>query len=103
MAALKYSGPSLKDLEEIKKYITDDSPLYAKRFVKNIRLKISLLKKYPEISRPVYPERFKNLRQILFNAYRIAYLYAGDVVTVITVHRQSKLLENVQQIKDYKE
>jgi toxin ParE1/3/4 len=103
MAALSYSIPAINDLKEIKNYIAEDSSLYATRFLNNIRAKIATLKKNPTIGRPILAERFSNLRQILFNAYRIVYLYDNEVVTIITVHHQSRLLENVPSIKDYKE
>lgn len=47
--------------------------------------------------------KIRYLRQILFNAYRIVYQFKSDTVTIVTVHHQSRLLENVPQIKDYKE
>ncbi|MEN9549555.1 MAG: hypothetical protein RIR12_2146 [Bacteroidota bacterium] len=103
MAALIYSIPAIHDLKDIKNYIAEDSILYATRFLHTIRAKIATLKKNPELGRPILAERFANLRQILFNAYRIVYLYENNVVTIITVHHQSRLLENVPQIKDYKE
>lgn len=103
MATLIYSNFSLRDIESIKEFISADSVLNANRFIKNIRERITLLKKYPEIGAPVYPERFKNLRKLLFKSYRIIYQYADDKVTIITVHHQSLLIENIQAIKEYKE
>lgn len=73
MASLKYSLPSLKELEEIKKFIAEDSELYARRFIQSIRLKITILKNYPEIGKPVFQDRFSHLRQILYQFYRIIY------------------------------
>ena len=103
MASLKYSVPAIKDLEEIRNYIAEDSRLYAKRFIHNIRAKIAVLKKHPEIGKPLFTGRFDNLRQILFYAYRRVYQFKSDTVIIVTVHHQSRLLENVPQIKDYKE
>jgi plasmid stabilization system protein ParE len=103
MAALIYSKPSLKDIENIKNFISADSVANAHRFIKIIRTRITILKKYPGIGKPVYPEKYKNLRQLLYKSYRIIYQYMDDKVTIITVHHQSRLLENVPAIKDYKE
>jgi toxin ParE1/3/4 len=102
MVTLRYSAPSIKDLENIKNYISLDSPLYAKRFILQIRYRVGILKQHPEIGKPVYPERFTNLRQLIFKAYRIIYQYEKSTVTIITVHHQARLLENISQIENYK-
>jgi toxin ParE1/3/4 len=103
MVALIYSNSSLRDIENIKEFISNDSVSSANRFIKSIRERITLLKQHPEIGIPVYPERFKNLRRLLFKSYRIIYQYTTDKVIIITVHHQSRLIENVQAIKEYKE
>ena len=103
MATLIYSESSLQDIESIKDFIASDSVSNANRFIKNIREKITLLKQYPEIGSLVYPERFKNLRRILFKSYRIIYQFKEDKVIIITVHHQASLIENIPAIKGYKE
>ncbi len=75
MATLKHSGPSIKELEDIKNFIAEDSELYARRFIQKLRLKITLLKEYPEIGKPLLQDRFQHLRQLLFQSYRIIYQY----------------------------
>jgi len=103
MAKLIYSTPSLKDIESIKNFISADSAANAHRFIKIIRARITILKKYPEIGKPVYPEKYSNLRQLLYKSYRIIYHFSDDEVKIITVHHQSRLIENIQAIKEYKE
>ena len=49
MATLIYSKSSLSDIENIKDFISSDSVSNANGFIKNIRERITLLKKYPEI------------------------------------------------------
>ena len=103
MATLIYSNSSLRDIENIKEFISTGSVSNANHFIKSIRDRISLLKKHPEIGPPVYPERFINLRKLLFKSYRIIYQYMDEKVIIITIHHQSRLIENIQAIKDYKE
>jgi plasmid stabilization system protein ParE len=62
-----------------------------------------VLKKFPESGIPVLPEKFNRLRKLLYKSYRVIYHYLNNQVTIITVHHQSRLLENIPQIKDYKE
>ena len=101
MAALTYSRSSLKDIENIKNFISIDSVANAHRFIKIIRTRIVILKKYPEIGKPFFPEKYKNLRQLLYKSYRIIYQFSDNTVTIITVHHQSRLIENIPAIKDY--
>lgn len=103
MAEIKYSKPSLKDIEEIKDFISHDSVANANRFLLSIRERINILKNYPEIGRPILTDRFKNIRQLLHKSYRIIYHFQDDKITIITVHHQSRLTENITTIKEYKE
>ncbi len=103
MAVVKYSKPSLLDIKDIRDYISKDSSINAKRFIKSIQERVIILEKYPEIGHLVLPERFKNLRQLLHKSYRIVYHFSEDVVTIITIHHQSRLIENISVIKGYEE
>ncbi len=92
-----------KDLKNIKEYIQPDSLDYAEKLVNHIYERVDVLKEYPEIGIPVFPEKFQFLRKILYQSYRVIYHFSGNQVTIITVHHQSRLIENIPQIKEYKE
>ena len=91
------------DLKSIKEYIQMDSHYYAEKLINHIYERADVLKEYPEIGIPVFPERFQFLRKILYQSYRIIYHFSGSQITIITVHHQSRLVENIRAIKDYKE
>jgi addiction module RelE/StbE family toxin len=103
MGIIRYTIPALKDLKDIRDYIAEDSLVNAKRFIEAIREHITRLKNYPEIGSLVFPTRFKDLRQLLHKNYRIVYHYTDEVVTIITIHHQSRLIENITAVKEYKE
>jgi len=67
MVKLEYSLPARNDLKSIHDYIASDSAYYEKRFIKEIRQRIKLLKVHPEQGRIIYPTRYNGIRQILFN------------------------------------
>lgn len=92
-----------KDLKSIKEYIQKDSLHYAEKLIAHLYERADVLQEYPEIGIPVLPEKFKYLRKILYQSYRIIYHFSGGEITIITVHHQSRLIENVQAIKEYKE
>ena len=66
MVKLEYSLPARNDLKSIYNFISFDSEYYAKKFIKEIKDSVRDLKSYPEQGKIVYPERFKELRQIWF-------------------------------------
>ena len=92
-----------KDLKSIREYIQKDSHYYAEKLISHLYERADVLQDYPEIGIPVLPEKFKYLRKVLYKSYRIIYHFSGDQVTIITVHHQSRLIENIQAIKEYKE
>jgi toxin ParE1/3/4 len=101
MVKLQYSKPALADLRAIYLYISNDSPANAKRFILKLKDRIKILKFYPETGREVFPDKFSSLRQVLHKSYRIIYLYENETLTIITVHHQSRLIENMAAIKKY--
>ncbi len=103
MAVITYSKPSLDDLKAIHAYISRDSFVNATRFIESIREHIKTLNTYPEIGSLVFPMKFNNLRQLLHKKYRVVYHFFNETVTIITIHHQSRLVENIKGIKEYKE
>lgn len=101
MVKLQYSKPAVADLRSIFLYISNDSPANAKRFVRQLKERIKIPKSYPEIGREIFPGKFQNLRQVLHKSYRIIYQYEYFVVTIIIIHHQARLIENVAAIKKY--
>ena len=90
MVKLEYSIPARNDLKSIYNFIAFDSGYYAKTFIKEVRDRIKVLKTYPEEGRIIYPTRHKELRQILFKNYCILYVYNNDLVSIVSIHHQSR-------------
>ena len=67
MATLIYSNSSLRDIENIKEFISTGSISNANHFIKSIRDRISLLKKHPEIGTimAMPEERFKHIDSVI--------------------------------------
>ncbi len=90
-----------KDLKNIREYIQKDSHYYAEKLISHLYERADVLQDYPEIGIPVLPEKFKYLRKVLYKSYRIIYHFSGGQVTIITVHHQSGLIENIPSISKY--
>lgn len=89
MGKIYWSITARKCLQEIADYIAIDSPFYAVNFVERILEQTDKLSKFPEIGRLV-PE-FKNddIRELLFQNYRIVYRIKEDQIFIVAVSHAS--------------
>ncbi len=100
MAKIIWSPRSLKDIDEIAKYISKDSFQYAEEQVKQFFIKAKLLEEYPLIGRRVPEVKVFSIRQILCGHYRIIYeIINQQKIGIVTVHHQSRLIENNTAMK----
>ena len=89
MVKLEYTRNAFTDLKSIRNNIAKDSVHFAKLSIIELRNKIEFLKAHPETGLLFYPDKYKNLRQLLFKSYRIIYHFENNKVTIITVYQQS--------------
>ena len=101
MVKLKYSRPALTDLHNTFLYISNDSVVNAQQFVRTIKNRIKILKSYPETGMPLFPQKFTYVRQVLYKSYRVIYMYERDIITILAIQHQSRLIENIEAIKKY--
>ena len=100
MAELIWAPSALKDIDNIASYIAKDSIQAAENLVQLFFEKAEVLVKYPQFGKPVPETNNTSFREILVSRYRIIYEITGDnVVHIITVHHQSRLLKNNPHIK----
>ena len=91
MTDLIWSPESLRDLESIRTYIAEDSPLYADLVVRRIVAAVERLRTFPESGR-VVPERdAPDIREVIVEPYRVVYRLRSDLVEIATVFRASRL------------
>jgi toxin ParE1/3/4 len=95
MVKLEYTKTAFTDLKSIRKSIAEDSVHYAKLSIIELRNKIEVLKVNPETGKLIYPDKYQHLRQLLHKSYYIIYYFENNKVTIITVHHQSRLHENM--------
>lgn len=101
MVKLIYTKPAITDLKNIFHYISIDSEFNAHHFTNQLRERVKTLKTYPEKGRPLFPDKFPGIRQVLFKSYRIIYEYTGSSVIIHVITHQSRLLSNIEAIKPY--
>lgn len=94
---IEWSARSRTDLRELKKYIGQDSPHYARRFIARIIASVEKLADFPDVGRKV-PEAEENndVRELIFQGYRIIYLHQADHIYIVTVIHGSRDLTGME-------
>ena len=88
MAKLNWTRESEIWLKDIYNYIAADDPEAAAQTVINIYEKAQLLKDHPRIGYRYEPEQTREVRILLYDHYRIAYLIkpGGDIDVIGIFH-----------------
>ena len=80
-----WSESAIEDLENLKNYIAQDSEQYAVIFIKKVIAAVEKLQKYPRIGRIVPETGNENIREIIYQHYRIIYKLEKSVLSILTV------------------
>ncbi len=95
MAQLVWSPSALTGLAEICEYISRDSEHYAKLFAQRIFSATEMLTMFPESGRVVPEYHRRDLREVLFQNYRIVYRVKTTEVQIVAVVHGARLLTGV--------
>lgn len=93
MAKVKWSKDSIEDLKNICKFISLDSPYYAKVFNDRIFEMIEHLELFPDIGRKVPEVDNPYVRELIFKGYRVIYQNKEKNLEIITIIHGNKLLK----------
>ncbi|MBI5555953.1 MAG: type II toxin-antitoxin system RelE/ParE family toxin [Elusimicrobia bacterium] len=95
---IKWTTPALSDLSSIQEYIRRDSEFYAARFVERIIEAVEGLKIFPDIGRQVPEAEEENIRELLFNHYRIMYqVEHGQIYILAIIHGSRDIKQKKNQ------
>ena len=83
---IEWSARASADIRDLHAYIAKDSPYYARRFTDKIIASVEKLVEFPKIGR-VGPEAEgrDDVRELIYQGYRIIYLLKSDNVFIVTV------------------
>jgi len=70
---IRWSARARSDIRELQKYIAKDSPYYARQFIGKIFGAVEKLVDYPKIGRQVPESDRDDIRELIFQGYRIIY------------------------------
>jgi len=95
MVRINWTDQSLEDIDNIAKYIANDSVKYAKIQVQRFFDVENVLQKFPKYGRIVPEIGDENIREIIQGNYRIIYrVVTAKLIDILTVHHCSRLLSN---------
>ncbi len=80
-----WTEPAVEDLRELHAYIARDSEVYASGFVGRIILAPERLATHPTVGRVIPETNDENIRELLFQRYRIIYWVKDDHIEILTV------------------
>ena len=94
MAQIAWTLEAVRWLDEIHDYIAKDSPKAALTVITGIYDKIQLLRDHPRLGQRYEPVVDREVRQLLYGHYRIAYLLKSeDRVEILGIFRSSMEIE----------
>jgi len=97
VAQLVWSPSALVDLADICSYIGRDSEYYARLFAQRVVAAVEMLVQFPEAGRIVPEFGLRDLRELLFQKYRIVYRVKQDEVQIVAVVHGARLLSDIEE------
>lgn len=98
---IEWSRRARTDIRDLKAYIAKDSPYYARRFIERIIDSVEKLADFPKIGRTVPEAEDRNdVRELIYQGYRIIYLTQPDRVFIVTILHGSRNLA-AEEIKPW--
>lgn len=91
-----WTEPAVRDLRELHAYIARDSEMYASGFVERIVLAAERLVDYPKVGRLVPETNDEDVRELLYQKYRIIYRIKEDSIEMLSVIHGARDLEELE-------
>ncbi len=96
---LTWTKEALIRLQEIEEYILRDNPVIAIDYVDRLISAAEKIIDYPEKGRMVPELSLENIRELLFENYRIVYLVKKNSVDILTVFEGHQLIKKEEILK----
>jgi len=87
---IRWSEIARGDVLPLREYIARDSPFYARRFTERLVESVEQLGNFPRIGRRVPEADRDDVRELIYQAYRIIYLIETEHATILTVVHGSR-------------
>ena len=91
-----WSPKAADNLEEICNFIGEDSEYYARIFAQKIIAEVESIPDFPKAGRIVPEYQQDNLREKIFQNYRIVYRIIPDTIEIVAIVHGARLLTEIQ-------
>ncbi len=92
---IRWSPRAASNFEEICNYIARDSEVYSILFAQKINAAIKSIPQFPKAGRVVPEYGDENIREKIYENYRIVYRIKGESIEIVSICHGSKPLENI--------
>jgi addiction module RelE/StbE family toxin len=90
-----WSEQALHDVEHIRDYIAQDSPTYAQSFIARLLYATRHLPDFPHSGRIMPEADNPEIREVIYQGYRIIYRLRTDTIAIIMVVHGSRNISNL--------
>ena len=88
---IRWSDIAEADLDQLYDYIARDVPYYAEQFIDRLIEAVGELQDYPRLGRRVpEAEEREDVRELIFQSYRVIYLLETEQLHILTVIHGSR-------------
>ena len=94
--SVRWSPRAVAQLEEICEHIAKDSQRYAVLFARRIMGIVKSIPQFPKAGRVVPEYGNPDLREKIYNNYRIVYRLSNETVEIVLITHGAKLLEEIE-------
>ncbi|WP_372720737.1 type II toxin-antitoxin system RelE/ParE family toxin [Immundisolibacter sp.] len=93
---IRWAERARTDVRDLRSYIAQDSPYYARQFVARILRAVDKLVDHPKIGRLVPEAEREDVRELLVQPYRIIYVVQSTTIHIVTVAHGARDLARMQ-------
>ena len=94
MGKIVWTSSSLRDLQQIHEYISEDSMFYADRFVTKLYERVNILEDFPLTGRMVPEKEDESIRELIEGNYRIFYkVEKRNNISILRVHHSARNIQ----------
>lgn len=92
---IRWSPRAASNFEEICNYIAKDSEYYAALFAKKVIAIVKSIPQFPKAGRTVPEYGDENLREKIYENYRIVYRVKEEIIEIVAICHGAKPLDNI--------
>lgn len=95
MVKLIWNDLAIDDLKSIHEYISNDSKVYADRYIQKLIVRIDQLENFPQSGRIVPEFGKETIRELIEGNYRIVYKINPDYIGIVRIHHAAMPLKDI--------